>query len=104
MRFVNFCMMHVGSQNKSPTHEGKYEAYGDRGDEKFEGKHVATADAFRRPWTVMVEILNTIIAEAAMLCEFILSRDDFTFFAEFCATNITKKVKKISSEELTLSL
>ena len=52
----------------------------------------------------MVEILNTIIAEAAMLCEFILSRDDFTFFAEFCATNITKKVKKIGSEELTLSL
>ena len=95
MRFVNFGMVHVGSEDESSANEGKYETYCDRGDEKFEGEHVAAADALRRPGAVMIEILNAIVAEAAMLREHILSPDDLALLAEFITTKIQfKKVKK----------
>ena len=88
-------MMHVGSEDERSANEGKYETYCDRGDEKFEGGHVAATDALRRPWAVMIEIFDAIVAEAAMLREHILSPDDLALLAEFITTKtIFKKVQK----------
>ena len=79
-------MVHVGSEDESPANEGKYETYCDRGDEEFEGQHVAATDALRGPGAVMIEVLNAVVAEAAMLCEHILSPDDFALLAELITT------------------
>ena len=89
-------MVHVGSNDESSANEGKYETYCDRGDEKFEGCHVAATDALRRPGAMMIEILNAIVAEAAMLCEHIFSPDNFAFLAEFITTKTQgKKLRRL---------
>ena len=79
-------MMHIGTQNQSPTNESINQACHQEPNEKFEWTHVALANAFARPWAMMVEVFDAVIAERAVLCEHIFPSDHLADAAVFYLT------------------
>lgn len=94
-------MVHIGPEHEGTANESKDEARGDGGDEDFESEHVAAPDALRGPRTVMVQVLNTVVAEAAMLRFDVLARDDFAVLAEL-ALAITSKQKLVDVQRVCI--
>jgi len=74
-------VVHVLAKDESAPYEDVDEAGGQSDNEHFEPAHIAAADAFGRPRTVVVELFTAVVAKAAVLRVYILARDSVAFVA-----------------------
>ena len=62
-----------GKNNKDQRKDGT-------SNKSLEEKHISSANALRRPWAMVIQIFDAIVAECTVFCLLVFLMDDLTIF------------------------